>query len=89
MHELVKSAREMLPTQTLTLIVHPDQCDAVRTRLAASAAASADAPAPRFEVQPDPDCRHGVCRIETEHGTVDASLEAQLARLATAWGVHP
>ncbi|HTT11058.1 MAG TPA: FliH/SctL family protein [Burkholderiaceae bacterium] len=83
------AAREMLPTQTLTLIVHPDQCDAVRARLAASAAAPADAPTPRFDVQPDPDCRPGVCRIETEHGTVDASLEAQLARLAKAWGVNP
>jgi type III secretion system HrpE/YscL family protein len=81
------AAREMLPTQTLTLLVHPDQCEAVRTRLAATAVASIDGSPPRFDVQPDPDCALGVCRIETEHGSVDASLEAQLARLADAWGV--
>jgi type III secretion system HrpE/YscL family protein len=80
------AAREMLPTQTLTLLVHPDQCDAVRARLSAAATA-ADAPAPRFDVQPDPDYAADACRIETEHGSVDASLEAQLERLANAWGL--
>jgi len=80
------AAREMLPTQTLTLLVHPDQCDAVRARLSAGAT-SADAPAPRFDVQPDPDYAADACRIETEHGSVDASLEAQLERLANAWGL--
>ena len=81
------AAREMLPTQTLTLFVHPDQCDAVRARLGATTSASLDAPAPRFDVQPDPNSAADVCRIETEHGSVDASLEAQLTRLASAWGV--
>lgn len=81
------AARDMLPTQMLTLFVHPDQCEAVRARLAATSDATPDAPTPRFEVQADPACVPGACRIETEHGTVDASLEAQLARLASAWGV--
>jgi len=78
------AAREMLPTQTLTLFVHPDQCDAVRARLSADAVTP---DAPRFDVQPDPDRDTDTCRIETEHGSVDASLEAQLSRLANAWGL--
>ena len=79
------AAREMVPTQTLTLFVHPDQCDTVRARLADTGAG--EAATPRFEVQPDPDFAPDTCRIETEHGSVDASLEAQLARLAGAWGL--
>jgi flagellar biosynthesis/type III secretory pathway protein FliH len=82
------AARDMLPTETLTLFVHPEQCDAVRARLAASNAAAVEAPLPRLEAQPDPACVPGTCRIETEHGSVDASLEAQLTRLANAWGVN-
>ncbi len=81
------AARDLVPTPTLTLHVHPDQCDAVRARLAATGDAQSEAPLPRFEVQADPACVPGVCRIETEHGTVDASLEVQLARVANAWGV--
>jgi type III secretion system HrpE/YscL family protein len=77
------AAREMLPTQNLTLFVHPDKCEAVRARLAASASADA----PRFDIQPDPDQASDTCRIETEHGSIDASLEAQLSRLASAWGL--
>lgn len=79
------AARDMLPAQTLTLYVHPDQCDSVRAHLAA--AAEADAAQPRFDVLPDSECKEGVCRIETEFGTVDASLDAQLKRIASAWGV--
>lgn len=82
------AARDMLPTQTLTLYVHPDRADAVRARLAATTAASADAPLPRFDVQGDANAAADTCRIETEHGTIDASLDAQLARLADAWGVR-
>jgi type III secretion system HrpE/YscL family protein len=83
------AARDMLPTQTLTLFVHPDQHDAVRARVAATVETGAEAPLPRFDVQPDPACAPDACRIETEHGTVDASLEAQLSRIAGAWGVQP
>jgi type III secretion system HrpE/YscL family protein len=82
------AVRDMLPTQTLTLFVHPDQTDAVRARLAA-ATDHGDGPEnsneARIDVQADPNCEPGSCRIETEHGTVDASLETQLARLADAW----
>lgn len=89
------AARDMLPTQTLTLFVHPAQYDAVRERLASGLAGSSTEPgtdtdthAPRIDVQPDPDCAEGTCRLETEHGAVDAALETQLARLAEAWGVN-
>lgn len=79
------AARDMLPAQSLTLVVHPDHCEAVRARLAA--AADTDPTQPRFEVSPDPECAPGVCRIETEFGSVDASLDAQLKRIAAAWGL--
>ena len=36
-----------------------------------------------------PPARSTTCRIETELGSVDASLDAQLARLAEVWGVNP
>ena len=78
---------DMLPAQPLALVVHPDRCSAVRERLAASATTPAgSAPALRCEVRGDPSCAPDACRLETEHGSVDASLEAQLARLAAAWG---
>ncbi len=79
------AARDMVPAPSMTLVVHPDQCDAVRAQLASLA--DADPAQPRFDVLPDPDCREGACRIETEFGTVDASLDAQLKRIADAWGV--
>lgn len=82
------AARDMLPTQTLTLYVHPDRVETVRARLAAASTPSADAPLPRIEVLGDAGAAENTCRIETEHGTVDASLQAQLARLADAWGVR-
>jgi len=83
------AARDMLPGSTLTLVVHPSHADAVRARLAAMArhAGEAGAPAPAFELRADPTCASDACRIETEFGSVDASLNAQLTRLAQAWGV--
>jgi flagellar biosynthesis/type III secretory pathway protein FliH len=84
------AAIDMLPAQNLTLAVHPDLCDSVRARLAggtASGLGDVATPALRFEVRGDPACGHDSCRIETELGSVDASLCAQLARLAAAWGL--
>lgn len=81
---------DLLPAQPLALLVHPDLCNAVRERLAAGAAADdASAPGLRIEVRGDAACARDACRIETEHGSVDASLEAQLARLAAAWNIAP
>jgi flagellar biosynthesis/type III secretory pathway protein FliH len=83
------AARDMLPATALTLVVHPEQADRVRARLAHRASETArGAPPPlAFEVRADPTCALDSCRIETELGSVDASLDAQLARLADAWGV--
>jgi flagellar biosynthesis/type III secretory pathway protein FliH len=83
------AARDMLPGGSLTLVIHPSHADALRARLAAMArhASEGGAPAPAFELRADPACALDSCRIETEFGSVDASLNAQLARLADAWGV--
>ena len=79
------AARDALPGASLTLLVHPDQADAVRARLARRASADA---APALELRTDPTCPLDACRIDTELGSVDASLDAQLERLAAAWGVR-
>jgi len=82
------AANDMLPTQTMTLIVHPQCVDAVRERLALTArSASTEGPAVRFDVRGDAACKPDTCLIETEHGSVDASLDVQLERLARTWGV--
>jgi len=77
------AARDLLGTQPLALVVHPELCQPVRERLAA--AQDDGPPALRCEVRGDPACARDACRIETEHGSVEASLEAQLARLEAAW----
>jgi flagellar biosynthesis/type III secretory pathway protein FliH len=79
----------MLPGSGLTLVVHPSHADALRARLAAMArhASESGEPTPSFELRADPACTLDSCRIETEFGSVDASLNAQLNRLADAWGV--
>lgn len=77
------AADDLLATPPMALAVHPELCTAVRERLAA---AGGDAtPALRCEVRADSACARDACRIETEHGSVEASLEAQLARLEAAW----
>lgn len=78
------AAREMLPAQTWVLSVHPDRIDGVRAQLSAFAAEPANEALP-FELRADPTCDLEACRIETELGSVDASLSAQLKRLAQAW----
>jgi flagellar biosynthesis/type III secretory pathway protein FliH len=62
------------------LAVHPDQAEAVRARLAGHGVQ-----APAIEVRGDAACVPDGCRLETEHGCIDASLEGQLARLEQAW----
>jgi flagellar biosynthesis/type III secretory pathway protein FliH len=75
------AAAELLPGAPPALVVHPQQADAVRARLAA-AAGEGGAP---FTVREDAACAIDACRLETEHGSVDVSLDVQLARLAEAW----
>ena len=79
------AARETLTAPPVGLVVHPELVDAVRERLAVLV--RDDTSGLRCEVRGDPACTPDTCRLETEHGTVDASLEAQLARLAEAWEV--
>jgi flagellar biosynthesis/type III secretory pathway protein FliH len=76
------AAAELLPGPLPALVVHPDQADAVRERLAAATQGEG---APVFEVRADPRMAVDGCRLQTEHGSVDVALEAQLARLAEAW----
>jgi len=75
------AAADLLPGATPVLVVHPRQADALRARLGAAAGEGGAA----FTVREDPLCAVDACRLETEHGSVDVSLDAQLERLARAW----
>jgi type III secretion system HrpE/YscL family protein len=68
---------DLLPSPGLTLWVHPDQLDAVRGRLMDSPGEAAWP----GDVRADPHCAADTCRLETEHGSVDASLSTQLEQL--------
>jgi len=82
-----EAAREMLPAPRVTLRVHPQRSEAVRAQLQRWAARNTD-PMPAFDVVADDACDHDDCRLDTELGSADASLDRQLARLAQAWGVN-
>ena len=75
------AAADLLPGAAPVLVVHPRHADAVRARLDA-AAGEGEAP---FSVREDAQAAVGACLLETEHGSVDVSLDAQLNRLAEAW----
>jgi type III secretion protein L len=75
------AATDLLPGAPPALVVHPRQADALRARLQAAAGEGG----PMFTVRDDPSCTVDACRLETEHGSVDVSLDVQLARLAQAW----
>lgn len=77
------ASADLLPGARPALVVHPRHGEALRARLAAAEAAGA----PSIELRTDAACAPDDCRLETEHGSVDVALEAQLARLAAAWGV--
>ena len=78
----VTAARDTLPAVQVRLTVHPDVCDAVRDRLERIGSDEL-----HLEVRGDAACEHDTCRLETELGSVDASLDAQLERLAHAWAL--
>ena len=91
------AARELMPDTTLTLVVNPAQAEAVAHRLAAvraDARAAATAPAgdddglPAFELREDASVPPDTCRLDTGLGSVDATLDTQLRRIAQAWGLH-
>lgn len=73
---LAESAtNELLPAPPMACTVHPDRVEALRGRL-------------RCDVRADPSFAPDACRLETEHGSIEVSLDAQLGRLADAWGVR-
>ena len=74
------AAADLLSGAPPALVVHPQQADALRERLAAAGEGGA-----MFTVREDASCAVDACRLETEHGSVDVSLDVQLARLAEAW----
>jgi len=81
-----EASREMLPAPRLTLRVHPQRAEAVRAQLQRMAARDNES-VPAYEVLADDGCALDDCRIDSELGSADASLDRQLARLAQAWGV--
>ncbi|HEU5296751.1 MAG TPA: FliH/SctL family protein [Burkholderiaceae bacterium] len=82
-----EAAREMLPAPRLTVRVHPQRSDAVRAQLQRMAARADSDSGVAFEVVADDGCAPDDCRIDSELGSADASLDQQLVRLAQAWGV--
>jgi type III secretion protein L len=84
----VSAAREALPAAPQRLVVAPAMLESVRERLAAARQRDADAPFAHCEVVADGTLSPGQCRLDTQWGSVDASLESQLDRLAAVWGVH-
>ena len=81
------AAQELLPARTLRLHVAPAMVEAVRERVAALAQPATGLVQAR--VLADPGLGPDACRLETDLGSADASLQAQLDRLASALGVGP
>jgi flagellar biosynthesis/type III secretory pathway protein FliH len=82
-----QAARDLLPAPTLKLHVHPSQLEALRAWREGAAQASVLA---GTELCGDATLPPDGCRLETGLGSADASLPAQLGRLAAAWGLpHP
>ena len=75
------AAADLLPGSAPAVVVHPQHADALRVRLEA-AAGEGEAP---FTVREDTQAPIDACRLETGHGSVDVSLDAQLKRVAEAW----
>ncbi len=78
------AARDLVPGSPARVLVHPDRVDAVRDLLR-SLALRSDQAVPAFEVRADAGSGVESCRIETDLGSVDATLDTQLRRLAQAW----
>ncbi|HEX6018728.1 MAG TPA: FliH/SctL family protein [Burkholderiaceae bacterium] len=81
-----EASREMLPAPRLTVRLHPQRAEAVRAQLQRIVARENES-VPAYEVLTDDGCALDDCRIDSELGSADASLDRQLARLAQAWGV--
>jgi len=75
------AARDIVAGDVPVLRVRPEQVDAVRDALAARADAAP------LAVRGDAELPAGGCRLETGLGSVDASLDTQLASLQAVWQV--
>jgi flagellar biosynthesis/type III secretory pathway protein FliH len=82
----LQAARELLPARTWRLAVHPQSSSALREHLSRLAADERGALV-EAEVCEDDTLAPGDCRLDTEFGSARAGVEAQLERLAGAWGV--
>ena len=82
----VQSARELLPARTWRLSVHPAQIPAVQARLLQLDPLDRTGLA-QAELCADPGLPEDHCRLETDLGSAQASVEEQLQRLARAWAV--
>jgi flagellar biosynthesis/type III secretory pathway protein FliH len=82
----LQAARELMPARTWRLAVHPHCAPALRERLA-QLAPQEHAALAQAEVSEDDAVAPGDCRLDTEFGSARAGLDAQLERLAAAWGV--
>lgn len=82
----LQAARELLPARTWRLAVHPQSSSALREGLSRLAADERGALV-EAEVCEDDTLAPGDCRLDTEFGSARAGVEAQLERLAGAWGV--
>jgi flagellar assembly protein FliH len=72
---LIKVALEKLESRELSRVrVHPDQAAAIRALLERQSSA-------RIEVIPDTTLNKGDVMFETTHGTLDASMDAQLREI--------
>lgn len=69
------ATREVLPAPPLAIVVALGAGAALRERF------------PALEVREDASAPAGSCRIETAHGSLDVSIDAQLGRLAQNWRV--
>jgi type III secretion protein L len=71
--------------KSLTISVHPEALERVRTALAGTAGGNGLA----VTVESDPHLLKDGCVIRSEFAVVDASIETQLAAIAEAFGLNP
>jgi flagellar assembly protein FliH len=67
-------------SQQLTIRLHPLDCETLGSQAEALVKRLAGLAA--VQIVADPTVSPGGCRIETDHGNIDATLETQLARIA-------
>jgi len=77
---LVQEALELATgSRQVRVRMHPDDLSALRREIEAVVAAAGQAA--QSELLPDPTISRGGCRLETQYGVIDQTIEAQLARI--------